>query len=194
MGGGYSTSFDAKNDFALNFHSLAAELRKELRSKMRLKTASTHKESTYGEIQRHKEQIQSLLKNLKTYVNHFHGAVRNMVTEAKVSVSIVNGLLFSREKGEECLEEFIEKRLASREKGFYEPIKRSGIQITIEKKKKPREISILKEDRQALGLFVAKYSGKKEAFSYSLTNYPLALSTVRGTLYKPLRKHLFRNY
>ena len=144
MRGGYSTSFDAKNDFVLNFHSLAAELRKELKSKMRLKTASTHKESTYGEIQRHKEQIKSLLKNLKTY---FQGAVRNMVTGAKVSVSIVNGLLFSREKGEECLEEFIEKQLASREKGFYEPIKRSGIQITIEKKEKPREISILKEDR-----------------------------------------------
>ena len=158
---------------------------------MRLKTASTHKESTYGEIQRHKEQIKSLLKNLKTY---FHGAVRNMVTGAKVSVSIVNRLLFSREKGEECLEEFIEKQLASREKGFYEPIKRSGIQTTIEKKEKPREVSILKEDRQALGLFVAKYPGKKEAFSYSLTNYRLALSTVRGTLYKPLRKHLFRNY
>ena len=32
-------------------------------------------------------------------------------------------------------EEFKEKRLASLEKGFYEPIKRSAIQITIEKRK-----------------------------------------------------------
>ena len=131
---------------------------------MRLKTASTHKEATYGEMQRHKEQIQSLLKNLKTYVNPFHGVVGNMVTGAEVRVSIVNGLLFLREKGEECLKEFKEKQLASREKGFYEPIKRGGIRITIEKQKKPREISILKEDRQALGLFVAKYPDKKRSF------------------------------
>ena len=59
-----------------------------------------------------------------------------MVTGAEVPVSIVNGLLSSREKGEESLKEFIEKRLASREKGFYEPIKRGGIQITIEEKEK----------------------------------------------------------
>ena len=52
----------------------------------------------------------------------------------------------------------------------------------------------MKEDRQALGLFVAKYPDKKEAFSYPLTTYPLALSTAQGTLYKPRTKHLFRNY
>ena len=75
-----------------------------------------------------------------------------MVTGAEVLVNIANGLLSSREKGEECLKAFIEKRLVSREKGFYEPIKMSGIQITIEKKKKPREISILKKDRRALNL------------------------------------------
>ena len=42
---------------------------------------------------------------------------------------IVIGLLSSKEKGKECLKEFKEKRLTSREKGVYEPIKRSGIQI-----------------------------------------------------------------
>ena len=97
-----------------------------------------------------------------------------MVTGAEVPVSIVNGLLSSREKGEESLKEFIEKRLASFEEGFYEPIKRSDIQITIEKKEKTREISILKEDRQALGLFVAKYPDKKEAFSYPLTKLSIS--------------------
>ena len=81
---------------------------------MRLKTASTHKEVNYGETQRNEEQIQSLLKNLKTYVSPFHGTARNMVTGAEVLVSIANGLLSSGEKGEECLKAFIEKRLASR--------------------------------------------------------------------------------
>ena len=108
MRGGYSTSFDAENDFVLNSHILA-KLLKELKGKMRLKTASTHKEATYGEMQRHEEQIQSLSKNLKRYVNLFHRAARNMVTGAEVPVSIVNGLLSSREKCEVSLKEFIEK-------------------------------------------------------------------------------------
>ena len=116
-----------------------------------------------------------------------------MAKWVKVPVSVVNGLLSSREKGEECLKDFIEKRLTSPEKKFYEPIKRSHIQITIEKKK-PREISILKEDRQVLGPFVAKYPVKKEVFSFPLTTYQLALSTARGTFYKPRAKYLFRNY
>ena len=44
-------------------------------------------------MERHEKQIQSLLKNLKTYVNPFHGAAKNMATGAEVSVSIVNRLL-----------------------------------------------------------------------------------------------------
>ena len=44
-------------------------------------------------MERHEKQIQSLLKNLKTYVNPFHGAAKNMATGAEVSVSIVSRLL-----------------------------------------------------------------------------------------------------
>ena len=106
-----------------------------------------------------------------------------MITGAGGPVSIVNGLLSLREKGEEFLKEFIEKRLTSREKGFYEPIKWSGIQVTIEKKKQERYL-FWKKDRQALGLLVANYPDKKEAF-----NYPLNV-----TLCKPRTKYLFRNY
>ena len=44
-----------------------------------------------------------------------------MATETEVPESIINGLLLlsSRENSEECLKEFIEKQLTSREKGFY---------------------------------------------------------------------------
>ena len=58
----YSTSFDKENDFVLIYHILA-EFRKEFKSKIRLKTASTEKEATYGEMESQEEQIQSLLKN-----------------------------------------------------------------------------------------------------------------------------------
>ena len=49
--------------------------------------------------------MQSLLKTPKAYVNPFHGAVRNMAAEAEVPMSIISGLLSSREKGEEYLKE-----------------------------------------------------------------------------------------
>ena len=99
-----------------------------------------------------------------------------MATGAEVPVTFVNGILSSKEKGEEYLKKFTERPLTSCEKVFYEPLKRSSIQISIEKMKKPRE----KE--------------KKEAFSYLLITYPLALSTAQGILYKPRIKYLFRNY
>ena len=54
-------------------------------------------------MERYKEQIQLLLKNIKTYVNPFRGAARHGETGVKVPVSIINVLLSSREKGEGCL-------------------------------------------------------------------------------------------
>ena len=103
-----------------------------------------------------------------------------MVNGAEVSVGIANGLLCSRE----CLKELIEKPLVSREKRFYEPIKRSNIQITIEKKKKLREISILKKDRQALRLFVAKYPDSSSISSFYSSRKIVQTRT----------KYSFRNY
>ena len=72
----YLATFNVENDAVFNFH-----------------IASTHQKVTYGEMERHEKQIQSLLKNLKIYVNPFHGAAKNMATGAEVSVSIVNRLL-----------------------------------------------------------------------------------------------------
>ena len=103
-----------------------------------------------------------------------------MVNGAEVSVGIANGLLCSRE----CLKELIEKPLVSREKRFYEPIKRSNIQITIEKKKKLREISILKKDRQALRIFVAKYPDSSSISSFYSSRKIVQTRT----------KYSFRNY
>ena len=53
MRGGYSISFNAENDFVLE-SVILTELRKELNIKMRLKTASKHKDATCGKMQRRK--------------------------------------------------------------------------------------------------------------------------------------------
>ena len=55
----HSTRFDAENNFVLSSYILA-ELRKELKSEMRLKTAS-----------RHKEPITEKRKGMKSKYNHF---------------------------------------------------------------------------------------------------------------------------
>lgn len=54
-----------------------------------------------------------------------------------------------------------------------------------------KEISVLKEDRQALGLFVSKCTDKRKAFSFPLTTYPLSIAT--WLLYQPKTKSKFRN-
>ena len=54
-------------------------------------------------------------------------------------------------------------------------------------------ISVLKEDRQALGLFVAKCNDEKNAFTYPLKTYPLSIADPSGKLYQLKTKHVFRN-
>ena len=82
----------------------------------------------------HEDQIKSLLRKMKNVCQSLRWICKKY------------GLLPSRGKDEECLKKLIKKRLTSCEKGFHEPIKRSGIQI-IKEKKNPREISDLKEGR-----------------------------------------------
>ena len=47
---------------------------------------------------------------------------------------------------------------------FFERTKKSGITYKKEKKKTPKVISVLKEDRQALGLFASKFTHKNVRF------------------------------
>ena len=69
-----------------------------------MKRASANKGAAYGEITRHKEQIQSVLKVSKTCVDPFLGAARSTTKRPEFRVSIFNGLLSSRAKSKEYLE------------------------------------------------------------------------------------------
>ena len=68
---------------------------------MNLKTNSTHKESTPGEIKRLKQQIAGLIESLNDYGNPFHGAAWDMATGAEIPGNIINGLLSARKYGTE---------------------------------------------------------------------------------------------
>ena len=134
MGGRYSTSINAENDFILNSHVLA-KLRKELKNKMSLKTDSNHKESTPGEIKKHEEQIPGLTGSLNNYDDPFYVAAQNMATGAEIPSNIINGLLSARKYDTERVEQFIKKRLLSREVSFYDSIQRSTIATSLKKKR-----------------------------------------------------------
>ena len=60
--------------------------------------------------------------------------------------------------------------------------KMSGITYKQEKKKIPEAIPMLKEDHQALGLFVSKCTNKNAAFHYPLTMYFLAIAVPWNTI------------
>ena len=55
-------------------------------------------------------------------------------------------------------------------------------------------ISILKEDHQALSLFVEKYPEEQEVFTYLLKSFPLPISTAEKKLRKPKPKFIFKSY
>ena len=192
MRGGYSTSGETVDDFVLNTHSIA-KLRRALKNKMNMKTSSQHKEFSHGQKKLHEQYVTQLLSNIHT--DPFHGTARNLVSGLEIKSKLIDSLLGANEVGESRKSEFVQNQVFSRNKSFFEPIERSGVTYKEEKKKTPKAVSVMKEDRQALGLFVSKCTDKKAAFHYPLTTYPLAIADPKGTLYQPTNnKSNFRNY
>ena len=60
---------------------------------MNLKTDSSHKESTPGEIKKYEEQIAEPIGSLIEYVDLFHRATRNLATDVEIPSNIKNGRL-----------------------------------------------------------------------------------------------------
>ena len=77
--------------------------------------------------------------------------------------------------------EFVKNRVTSNNTSFFETIKKRRITLREKKKKIPTVIPVLKEDRQALGLFVSKYTDKKSVFHYPLATYHLTIADPSGT-------------
>ena len=190
MRGGYSTSEEAVDDFVLNTHSLA-KLRRALKDKMNMKTSSQHKEFSQGQKRLHEQYIMQLINNIHS--DPFHGLARNMISGLEITPKIIDSLLGATATGEKRKTEFVTDRVFSRKTSFFLPIKKSGVTYQEEKKKAPKAVSVMKEDRQALGLFVSKCTDKKAAFHYPLTTYPLAIANPEETLYRPKTKYKFRN-
>ncbi len=96
--------------------------------------------------------------------------------------------------GNEKFTEFANERLVDGTKSFFDPIKKSKLNTGIEKRKKqPRAMSLLKEDRQAFGLIIAKASSLEEAFEYPITSVLLSIATPDAML-RQSEKASLRNF
>ena len=101
----------------------------------------------------------------------------------EIDLAVVYDMLHADAKRNEKYLQFSSERLVNGTKGFFDPIKKLKLKTGIEKRKKtPRAMSLLKEDRQAFGLIIAKAISLEEAFEYPITSVPLSLATPDATL------------
>ena len=108
---------------------------------------------------------------------------------------MIDGLLASQEIGEDSYTTFIDERIKTKdgtEVSICKPINWRNSVIGFKKKKKttPKQVDILKEDRQAFKLLVGKVKTPEESLSHPLTTIPLALAFLIDTPKQPQKVQL----
>ena len=181
---GYSTEMKALNTWVRTSHIHCA-LKSNLKQKLRIHTSCIHKELSPGSKKRHTQHVTNLKNTLKTYnVDMFSdGPARSITSGEKIDENIVNELLGADRTGEQCYNEFVTQRLVTGVKSFFDPIKRNKLRTGLTKEKiQNKQISVLKEDRQAFGILISKTATLDEAFQYPLTTVPLSIAETNSSL------------
>ena len=180
----FSSNIEAVNTWVHTIH-VHSKLRVIFREHLRTKTSAKHKELTPGSKKKHMEHVKNLRAKLKSYgLNQFaESAPKCITTGEEIDLAVVYDMLHADAKGNEKHLQFSSEHLVNGTKGFFDPIKKLKLQTGVEKgKKTPRAMSLLKEDRQAFGLIIAKATSLEEAFEYQITSVPLSLATPDATL------------
>ena len=127
-----------------------------------------------------------MVDHIKEFEPFSEGPAKNIKTGVLLDDHVVKDMLTSTTIGEKILQEFIEKRINnsnSERTDFFHPIKNPKLNTGLNKViKEPKNINILKEDKQAFGLLLGKSTSPKEAHSYHLTSVPLSLAAPDGNL------------
>lgn len=99
-------------------------------------------------------------------------------TGVEIRSDIVADILGAQEKGNKLYTTFVKERLVDETKGIFDLVPKPKICTGIERKKKtPKAVEILKEDKQAFGLMVSQSVNMGEAFKYPITSVPLSVAT-----------------
>ena len=179
---GYSTNIETVNTWVKTAH-IHAKLRTALKQKIDLTTSTVHKEVTEGGKKLHMNHMNKLIKKLHDYkIDPFgDGPARHITTGREIDCQIVNDMLQAPEIGKEKCKEFIRDRLVTGEVDYFQPIKRLKLKTGLAKEvKKPKSVSVLKEDRQAFGTMLSQSINLEEALRYPLTLVPLSIATPDG--------------
>ena len=176
--GGYSTSIEAVNTWVNTIH-IHSRLKQSFKKAILYNTSSRHKELTPGGMKLHQDHIQKLKTKLKEYgVDAFSNEkTKCFPTGEEIDHNVVKDMLYASKKGNELHLKFVEERLTSRDKSFFEAIKKNPINNGMEKKKRVlKAVSVLKEDRPAFGLLTTKAVNLHIALKHPLTTVPLAIA------------------
>ena len=95
----------------------------------------------------HGQYIQQLLTTIS--IDPFHSPLQNIMSGLEISSNIIDVLLTAKETGEKLHLEFVKNRVTFHNTSSFKTMKKSGTTYQAEKKKTPKAISMLKEDRQA---------------------------------------------
>ena len=192
---GFSTDISAVNTWVRTIH-VHCKLREKFRDMVAIKTSSKHKELSPGRKKMHSRHVAQLKNQLVQYgMDPFSDdKPRSFATGVEIPSNIVDDMMGAAKLGSKQYENFTKECLVIGSKGYFEPIARNKVCTGIEKKKKaPKAVQILKEDRQAFGLMVSKSVNMEEAFNYPITTVPLAIATTECSLRQSDKAH-FRNH
>ena len=174
------------NRWVKNIH-IHSKLKEDFRNVLSIKTSSKHKELTIGGKTLHQKHVASIKQRIiQLEIDPFaRSPPISFSTGVEISSEVAKDMLKADEIGKINLKTFIKERLFDGSKSFFDPISKLKLNTGIKKKKrKPRAVEVLKEDKQAFGILVGKAISNEEAFSHPLTSLPLSIATCEGNLYQ----------
>ena len=195
MRAGFSTNHKAVNEWISTIH-IHGKVKEEFIKLLMLKTSLKHKELTSGGKLKHYNHVSSLKKKLGDYgVNPFEdGIAKCLITGVEIDESIKKDMILAPIVGDKLFLSFVNERL-NRCISFFHPITQPKLNTGIVKEKKTKKaVDVMKEERQALGILVAKYVSLEEAFKFP-PPFPCSYKSRQNTSTRrqtKLRKHIYR--
>ena len=100
------------------------------------------------------------------------GPAQNLVTWKEIDGDLVKGFLDAGKPGNKSYLDFVNQRLVEGNKSLFNPIPKINLMTGMEaKKKKSKEVSVLTEDKQAIGIITSKAASLEESFKYLITSF-----------------------
>ena len=185
---GYSTKISSLNTYVRTMH-IHADLHQEMKTMLMINTSSTHKEMILRSMKRHRRHVHNLkdiLLNIYAIDLFSNDPPKSIATSEEIDANIIRGLIGSKDIVNKRFIEFVEERLVEGKKSFFDRIKKNNIPTGNEakKKKKTKEVVLLREDRQAFGYIAAKAIPLNESLEHCITKIPHSIAISETKLYQ----------